>query len=226
MQNSPRTSSQHFYTPNLDVRQSPTFVKADLRQSPTHPSSSSTRRQPMCRRVHLRAHRASRQACLGHACLPACLRHTCLREAACNATIVSSHVVSAHVRACRPVSATPPSPSLLACARYALRYALRSRLREPPRLLEPATLRPCDPVRLCTYAFSAPQEAAHTHGVPSQPSHAWLNPLSPPPSPHAESDFQTLNYKVCARPTPQHGCPVRPHAVPAALACTCARVCI
>jgi len=151
----------------------------------------------MCRRVHLRAHRASRQACLGHACLPACLRHTCLREAACNATIVSSHVVSAHVRACRPVSATPPSPSLLACARYALRYALRSRLREPPRLLEPATLRPCDPVRLCTYAFSAPQEAAHTHGMPSQPSHPWLNPLSPPPSPHArqKATSQTLKHQ-------------------------------
>ena len=53
-----------------------------------------------------------------------------------------------------------------------LRDALRLRA---SRLLEPATLRHlCDPARLCTYALSAPQQAAHTHGVPSQPSHPWL----------------------------------------------------
>ena len=71
--------------------------------------------------------------------------------------------------ACRPASTTPPTPSLLACAKRCAST--------PPRLLEHATLRHlCDRVRLCTYAFSAPQQTAHTHGVPSQPSHCtrWL----------------------------------------------------
>ena len=90
--------------------------------------------------------------------------------------------------ACRPVSATPPPPSLLACAKRCDSA--------PSRLLEHATLRHlCDRVRLCTYAFSAPQQTAHTHGVPSHPSHPWLNPLSPPPSPHTpqKATSQTLN---------------------------------
>ena len=49
-----------------------------------------------------------------------------------------------HTReACRPVSATPPPPSLLACAKRCDSA--------PSRLLEHATLRQlCDPVRLCT----------------------------------------------------------------------------
>ena len=115
------------------------------------------------------------------------------RSDACHASIVSSHVVSARVKRAAPL--VPRHHPACLPARYALRYALRSRLREPPRLLEPATLRPCDPVRLCTYAFTAPQEAAHSHSVPSQPSHPWLNPLSPPPSPHTpqKATSQTLN---------------------------------
>ena len=171
----------------------------------------------MCRRVHLRAHRASRRACLGHACLGhACLRHACLRHTylrdARHATIVSSHVVSARVKRAAPLVPRRRHPACLP-ARYALRYRLRDR----PRLLDPATLRPCDPVRLCTYAFSAPQEAAHTHGVPSQPSHPWLNPLSPSPSPHAPQKLatsQTLNYQGRRWPSPLYTtAPFAPHAV-------------
>ena len=53
-------------------------------------------------------------------------------------------------------------------------------------------LRPCDPVTLCdscTHAFTAPQEAAHTHVA--QPSQS-----SPIPSYSAESDFPNSQTKV------------------------------
>ena len=77
---------------------------------------------------------APRHACLRHACL----RHACLRDA-CYATIVSSHVVS--------LAATAQP----AC----LRDALRLRSPAAPRTCHPAP--PCDPVRLCAHAFSAPK---------------------------------------------------------------------
>ena len=111
------------------------------------------------RHVHLKAHRAARHACLRHACLRhaclrlACLRHACLRHAclrhACHVTIVSSHIVSARVKRAGPAShAATAQP---AC----LRDTLRLRNPATPRTCHPVP--PCDPVRLCTYAFSALQ---------------------------------------------------------------------
>ena len=94
-------------------------------------------------------------------------RHACLR----------------HVSCATPACATP------ACAMPAcLRDALRLRDLATPRTCHPAP--PCDPVRLCTYALSAPQQAAHTawraiSALPSrgEPSQSFPAPCS------AESDF-------------------------------------
>ena len=75
-----------------------------------------------------------------------------------------------------------------ACLRDALR--LRDHPRDSSNPAPP--LRPC--VRLCTYALSAPQQAAHTawRAISALPPVA--NPLSPSPP----------------RPSPQHGCPMSP----------------
>eukprot|EP00964_Phaeocystis_antarctica_P056829 scaffold33572_cov47-Phaeocystis_antarctica.AAC.3 len=91
-----------------------------------------------------------RHACLRHACLRhACLRHACLRDA-CHASIVSSHVVSARVKRAGPLT---PRRRRLAC--LPARFSATPRSRATPRACHPAP--PCDPVRLCTYAFSAAQ---------------------------------------------------------------------
>ena len=84
-----------------------------------------------------------------------------------------------------PPESRPPagaSPCLLACA---MRCDSAT-----SRLLEPATLRHLRPCGLCTYALSAPQQAAHTawraiSALPSrgEPSQSFPAPCS------AESDF-------------------------------------
>eukprot|EP00964_Phaeocystis_antarctica_P065209 scaffold39301_cov63-Phaeocystis_antarctica.AAC.4 len=96
-------SSDPAYSVRLTLSVPLEYCPKDTTSSPSDPGAP----------LHLRAHRASRQACLDHACL----RHACLRDAR-HATVVSSHVVSARVNACRPVCATPPPPSLLACSTH------------------------------------------------------------------------------------------------------------
>ena len=183
----------------------------------------------MCRRVHLRAHRASRQACLGHACLPACLRHTCLREAACHATIVSSHVVSAHVKRAAPLVPRRHHPACLPVRdmRCDMRCDLDS---ANPR--DSSNLRHCDPVTLCD---SAPTPSVLRRRRPtrmachlSPPTRGSTLSVLPHPLMLGRKRLPKLsNTKVGAKPSPQHDCP-RSHrtlSVPAALACTCTRAC-
>eukprot|EP00964_Phaeocystis_antarctica_P027985 scaffold15780_cov68-Phaeocystis_antarctica.AAC.1 len=170
-------------------------------------------------RCHMsrRAHRAARHACLRHACLrramPACAMPACAMPAcAMPACAMPACAMPACAMPATPPSShrtsypSPPPPSLLACATRCDS--------EAPRLLGPATLPPCDP-------------ASRTHGVPSQsPPCTRGGPLSPSP-PHApQSDFPNSQLPRSA-PGLRHNmtAPFAPHAVPAALACTCARAC-
>ena len=98
----------------------------------THPLISDNTTPTQVRHMSLRVHRAARHACLRHACL----RHACLRLACLRDVLPCHHrlVVSARVKRAGPASATPPPPSLLACA---IRCDSST-----PQLLNPATL--CD----------------------------------------------------------------------------------
>ena len=64
-----------------------------------------------------------------------------------------------------------PMPRLLrhACLRHTPACAMPCDSSNLPPCATFATLRDSAP----SYALSAPQQAAHTHGVPSQPSHPW-----------------------------------------------------
>ena len=134
----------------------------------------------------------------------ACGLH-CTRALRCLRVLLAASLYGLLALSCSPNTdaagptaprATPAYATSLghACLRHAcLRDAcLPARCAATPRPRDSSNLPPCatcDPVRLCTYALSAPQQAAHTawraiSALPPVPSQSF-----PAPSPQKASDF-------------------------------------